>query len=253
MAAAGLGEDLLFEIFGHVLPTDVLEIVHPRQEHVNFSQPLTAARVNAAGRSWLLSRYTAGWPARPAVSHWHRRLTSLCPTAGAGRQHGADGGLAPWMYRQLNTTAFVAALEQPDRKLCQLIPMCVSWSSLAVHVATERLLPQHVMHAINGTVVALCRTEPDTWRRPDDGSLFCLLPPGHRRPDCLGFGLVRGFDPERRELYLLTGVAAAALAGVNTLVRGPHHLLDVFPTESGLRAWTPALTGNQGPLDQSKS
>ena len=56
---------------------------------------------------------------------------------------------------------------------------------------------------------------------------------------------MRGVDAGRRLLYLLTDLSAAELGSANTLIRGPHHLLAVFPADSGLRSWSPALTGDQ--------
>ena len=65
----------------------------------------------------------------------------------------------------------------------------VPWSSVAVDVTAERLLPEHMMHAINGTVVALCRSDPAGWMRHDDRTMFSLLArPPRARPHCLGFG-----------------------------------------------------------------
>ena len=66
----------------------------------------------------------------------------------------------------------------------------VPWSCLAVSVsAAERVMPQHLMHAINGTVVALCITDQAGWATPEDRTMFSLLPPQlPARPPCIGFG-----------------------------------------------------------------
>jgi polynucleotide 5'-hydroxyl-kinase GRC3/NOL9 len=67
--------------------------------------------------------------------------------------------------------------------------------------------PQDVIRVLNGSIVGLCR-------QSCSGTAIAQI------PDCLGLGLVRAIDSEKRLFYVLTPVHPNSLKMVNLLCRG---------------------------------
>ncbi|MEE6524271.1 hypothetical protein FKM82_023647 [Ascaphus truei] len=78
------------------------------------------------------------------------------------------------------------------------------------------------MYSVNASWIGLCRILDDI-RSQDDGPVILTQTPVC---DCLGFGIVRGINMEKKVYHILTPVSPESLRLVNCLLVGnisiPH-------------------------------
>ncbi len=112
---------------------------------------------------------------------------------------------------------------------CHVMPSCT------------QVDPAYYLYALNATIVGLCvsseriSTSPDDTQHDSDTPLACLpAPAGLRIPittptcACIGLGIIRSIDVERRLFYLLTPVAPALLERCDVMLKGPMELTATF-------------------------
>lgn len=110
-------------------------------------------------------------------------------------------GMHPPLARDILILSYVAQmLKPPVVDINEVVPYEVNISDLNLELIEETLPREQILSSMNGSLVALCKTDED----------ICL---------CLGFGIVRGIDTERDKLYMITPLSMDVLKGVNTLVK----------------------------------
>ncbi|CBN74160.1 conserved unknown protein [Ectocarpus siliculosus] len=113
-------------------------------------------------------------------------------------------------------------------------PRRVPFRAVQIRIMNGSVSPSLVLHAINGALVGLVAMARQPWEggrsgsvgggaeRPPGEGLVCLaetpLAP------CVGLGIVRSVDVEKRVLYVLTPEPPEVLRDVNVLVMGPLQL-----------------------------
>ncbi|CAN0385305.1 unnamed protein product, partial [Ectocarpus sp. 8 AP-2014] len=108
-------------------------------------------------------------------------------------------------------------------------PRRVPFRAVQIRIMNGSVSPSLVLHAINGALVGLVAMARQPWEGGRSGSvggggegLVCLaetpLAP------CVGLGIVRSVDVEKRVLYVLTPEPPEVLRDVNVLVMGPLQL-----------------------------
>lgn len=80
-------------------------------------------------------------------------------------------------HRSLTLIGYFSSLLQPMTgssvrfSLAAVTPYIVPWSSVAVHVCNKALSPNHILYALNGTVVGLAAVDSSKVRTPSQWSL----------------------------------------------------------------------------------
>ncbi|XP_076640892.1 polynucleotide 5'-hydroxyl-kinase NOL9 [Halictus rubicundus] len=103
--------------------------------------------------------------------------------------------------------------------LNEAMPYVTPFSSIIISIPRASAPPTHVLSVINGNVVALCGIDQqDPQSQPTD--LVSGLRVLDRLPlsSCYGFGIVRGVDTEREEVFINTPLPARVMQYVNCLV-----------------------------------
>lgn len=130
----------------------------------------------------------------------------------------------------------VLYLEQPGGggsgvmiPLWRRVPYMVSWSMVQVFISLEHSPPSEALVVLNASVVGLLtrkRSAPtQTHTQPEEqrpGALV-LLSTQPLAP-CLGMGVVRGLDPLRRLLFILSPLPLEIIQQVDTIVKGSLEL-----------------------------
>ena len=141
------------------------------------------------------------------------------------------------VYDQEHEVAALLAARRPRR---------VPWRAVQVRVMNGSVPPSHVPHAVNGALVGLVAVPGKPWEGGGaaaaagvaagaaSGSSSCgAAPPAGPGPACLaqtplspcvGLGIVRSVDTEKRVFYVLTPEPVEVLKGVNVLVVGSMQL-----------------------------
>ncbi|XP_038602400.1 polynucleotide 5'-hydroxyl-kinase NOL9 [Tachyglossus aculeatus] len=128
---------------------------------------------------------------------------------------------------------------KPVFPLHSLIPYQVPFNAVALQVIHTHVAPTHILYAFNASWVGLCRIL-DEVKRHNSGPILLTQTPVC---DCLGFGIVRGIDMEKRLYLILTPVPPEKLRLVNCLLVGNVVLPQcVFKNQPGIEGEIPYVT-----------
>ncbi|XP_067423163.1 polynucleotide 5'-hydroxyl-kinase NOL9 isoform X2 [Emydura macquarii macquarii] len=119
--------------------------------------------------------------------------------------------------------------------LHSLIPYQVSFNAVALSVIHTDVAPTHIMYSVNASWVGLCKIL-DEVRCQTDGPVLLTQTPVC---DCLGFGIIRGVDMERKLYHILTPVPPENLRLVNCLLLGNITIPDCIFTNQELKGRSP--------------
>ncbi|XP_033924055.1 polynucleotide 5'-hydroxyl-kinase NOL9 [Melopsittacus undulatus] len=138
------------------------------------------------------------------------------PRAGVAGEARVHSGI----LRDMSMLGYLGQLQAPDigsvLPLHSLVPYQVPFSAVALRVIHTDVAPTNIMYAVNASWVGLCRI-PEEIRCQTDGPVLLVQTPVC---DCLGFGIVRGVDMEKKLYYILTPVPPHSLRLVNCLLLG---------------------------------
>ncbi|XP_028922138.1 polynucleotide 5'-hydroxyl-kinase NOL9 [Ornithorhynchus anatinus] len=128
---------------------------------------------------------------------------------------------------------------KPIFPLHSLIPYQVPFNAVALQVIHTHVAPAHILYAVNASWVGLCRIL-DEVKRQSSGPILLTQTP---MCDCLGFGIVRGIDMEKKLYHILTPVPPEKLRLVNCLLIGNVVVpQSVFKNQPGIEGEIPYLT-----------
>lgn len=133
------------------------------------------------------------------------------------------------ILRDLAVLGYLGQLHPPVPKplypLQSLTPYQVPFNAVALRITHADVAPTHVLCAVNASWVGLCRILDDVRGHAHGPILLAQTP----ICDCLGFGICRGIDMEKRLYHILTPVPPEELRNVNCLLVGaisiPHCVL----------------------------
>ncbi|XP_019367080.1 PREDICTED: polynucleotide 5'-hydroxyl-kinase NOL9, partial [Gavialis gangeticus] len=123
--------------------------------------------------------------------------------------------------------------------LHSLVPYQVPFSAVALRVIHTDVAPKHIIYSVNASWVGLCRI-PDEVRCQTDGPVLLTQTPVC---DCLGFGIVRGVEMEKKLYHILTPVPPENLRVVNCLLLGNIAIPScVLLNQQGIKGEIPYVT-----------
>ncbi|XP_075461101.1 polynucleotide 5'-hydroxyl-kinase NOL9 isoform X3 [Ascaphus truei] len=183
--------------------------------------------------------YTDGLYFRPSTEHHLLGIEndfSGAGDAGHVRCHSS-------ILRDLAMLGYLSKLQQFDPEqifsLNSLIPYEVPFNAVVLRVTHSDVAPSHIMYSVNASWIGLCRILDDI-RSQDDGPVILTQTPVC---DCLGFGIVRGINMEKKVYHILTPVSPESLRLVNCLLVGnisiPH---TIFKNQPGIEGEIPYVT-----------
>ncbi|XP_069681346.1 polynucleotide 5'-hydroxyl-kinase NOL9 isoform X2 [Periplaneta americana] len=129
------------------------------------------------------------------------------------------GMSAPHLREAMILSYLSQMLRPPNFSLIDLVPYTTLFSKVILCVCHAKVPYSQILSAMNGNLVALCSYDGKDVLLPDDPELPLVL--GHQPVcPCLGFGIVRGIDMEKKHLCLLTPLEESLLSQVNCLMLG---------------------------------
>ncbi|XP_072587244.1 polynucleotide 5'-hydroxyl-kinase NOL9 isoform X2 [Vulpes vulpes] len=147
------------------------------------------------------------------------------------------------VLRDLAVLGYLGQLQPPvPRPLCPLhglTPYQVPFNAVALRIIHADVAPTHILYAVNASWVGLCKILDDV-RGYANGPILLAQTP---ICDCLGFGICRGIDMEKRLYHILTPVPPEELRNVNCLLVGAISIPQcVFKSQRGLEGTIPYIT-----------
>uniref|UniRef100_A0A8D2AP70 Polynucleotide 5'-hydroxyl-kinase NOL9 n=1 Tax=Sciurus vulgaris TaxID=55149 RepID=A0A8D2AP70_SCIVU len=147
------------------------------------------------------------------------------------------------IFRELAVLGYLGQLLPPVPKslspLHGLTPYQVPFNAVALRIAHADVAPTHVLYAVNASWVGLCKILDDV-RGYTKGPILLAQTP---ICDCLGFGICRGIDMEKRLYHILTPVPPEELRTVNCLLVGAISIPQcIFKSQRGPEGTIPYVT-----------
>ncbi|XP_008150076.3 polynucleotide 5'-hydroxyl-kinase NOL9 [Eptesicus fuscus] len=147
------------------------------------------------------------------------------------------------VLRDLALLGYLGQLHPPPPKplhpLHSLTPYQVPFSAVALRVIHSDVAPTHVLYAVNASWVGLCKILDDVGGYTEGPVLLTQTP----ICDCLGFGICRGIDMEKRLYHILTPVPPEELRNVNCLLVGAISIPQcVLKSQHGFEGTIPYVT-----------
>ncbi|XP_051642535.1 polynucleotide 5'-hydroxyl-kinase NOL9 isoform X1 [Manacus candei] len=163
------------------------------------------------------------------------------PRAGVAGEARVHSGI----LRDMSILGYLGHLQYPDigavLPLHSLVPYQVPFSAVALRVIHTDVAPTNIMYAVNASWVGLCCI-PDEVRCQTDGPVLLTQTPVC---DCLGFGIVRGVDMEKKLYHILTPVPPENLRLVNCLLLGNIAIPNcVLVGQQGIEGEIPYVTSD---------
>uniref|UniRef100_A0A8C5KU06 Polynucleotide 5'-hydroxyl-kinase NOL9 n=1 Tax=Jaculus jaculus TaxID=51337 RepID=A0A8C5KU06_JACJA len=147
------------------------------------------------------------------------------------------------IFRDLAVLGYLSQLMPPLPKplspLHGLTPYQVPFSAVALRIIHSDVAPTHIMYAVNASWVGLCKIVDDM-RGYTKGPILLAQNP---ICDCLGFGICRGIDMEKRLYHILTPLPPEELRTVNCLLIGTVSIPQcILTNQHGLKGAIPYIT-----------
>ncbi|XP_007940839.1 polynucleotide 5'-hydroxyl-kinase NOL9 [Orycteropus afer afer] len=147
------------------------------------------------------------------------------------------------VLRELAVLGYLGKLQPLDPKsvspLHGLTPYQVPFNAVALRIMHADVAPTHIMYAVNASWVGLCKIQ-DNVRGYVNGPILLAQTP---LCDCVGFGICRGIDMEKRLYHILTPVPPEVLRDVNCLLIGAVSIPQcIFKSQHGLEGTIPYVT-----------
>ncbi|XP_006885979.1 PREDICTED: polynucleotide 5'-hydroxyl-kinase NOL9 [Elephantulus edwardii] len=147
------------------------------------------------------------------------------------------------VLRELAILGYLGKLQPPDPKsispLHGLTPYQVPFNAVALRITHSDVAPTHIMYAVNASWVGLCKIQDEVKGYVKGPVLLAQTP----LCDCVGFGICRGIDMEKRLYHILTPVPPEELRDVNCLLVGAVSIPQcVFKNQRGVEGTIPYVT-----------
>lgn len=214
----GLGLDLMVDTLQLIKPDFVIQL-DCRNQSMNF--PALTPDFITDQQGWIAKSQSFGGESIEVPDKYNHKLIMIESPVAQQEQYSIK--LKALDHRNLSILGYLSQCIEPGMTLTSVPPYVVSWNTIGVHVIHEVVQRSQVMYALNGSIVALCNADLSQAHRDDDNSPWWFK----QSPDnarCIGFGLVRGIDPENRNIYIITPVSPVQLKQVNTLIRGSTNI-----------------------------
>ncbi|NXY05057.1 NOL9 kinase, partial [Pteruthius melanotis] len=149
------------------------------------------------------------------------------------------------ILRDMSILGYLGHLQSPDigavLPLHSLVPYQVPFNAVALRVIHTDVAPSNIMYAVNASWVGLSCI-PEEVRCQTDGPVLLTQTPVC---DCLGFGIVRGVDMEKKLYHILTPVPPEKLRLVNCLLLGNIAIPNcVLVGQQGIEGEIPYVTSD---------
>ncbi|XP_076237496.1 polynucleotide 5'-hydroxyl-kinase NOL9 [Calliopsis andreniformis] len=222
----GIGWDIAVFTIKLIRPSLVVQIMSQKSKN-NYAQYLNKEVVNQQELPW------ASWSM--SIVDWNRPCDhELCIVNSHAERKSAPvnetWNMEPYQQRELVTTSYFSEVvaNPANSKSCydsisfninEIVPYVLSFSSLIISIPRVSVPPSHVLNVMNGNIVALCGIDVEQVES-EETEITSGLRVVNRLPlcPCYGFGIVRGIDTERGEIFINTPLPLYMIQYVNCLV-----------------------------------
>ncbi|XP_071863431.1 polynucleotide 5'-hydroxyl-kinase NOL9 isoform X2 [Bombus fervidus] len=222
----GIGWDIILFTIKLIRPSFVVQIMSEKPKN-NYMKPLNKEVINLQQLSW------SNWSTN--VIDWSQPCDhELLLIHSNAERKGAPGydnwNMEPYQKRELVMISYLSEIVQNSwnsaerydplsLSINQAIPYVTSFESLYISIPRASVPPSHALNVVNGNIVALCGIDMNNNEQQEGESMAGprIL---NRSPlcACYGFGIIRGVDMERRQIFINTPLPVSIMRYVNCLM-----------------------------------
>ncbi|XP_043605455.1 polynucleotide 5'-hydroxyl-kinase NOL9 isoform X2 [Bombus pyrosoma] len=222
----GIGWNIILFTIKLIRPSFVVQIMSEKSKN-NYIEFLSKEVINRQQLSW------SSWSAN--VIDWSQPCDhELFVIHSNAERKGAPGydnwNMEPYQKRELVMISYLSEIVQDSwnsasrydplsLSINKAVPYVTSFASLYISIPRASVPPSHALNVVNGNIVALCGIDMNNNERQEGESTAGprIL---NRSPlcACYGFGIIRGVDMERREIFINTPLPVSIMRCVNCLV-----------------------------------
>lgn len=222
----GIGWDIILFTIKLIRPSFVVQIMSEKPKN-NYIEHLSKEVINRQQLSW------SSWSAN--VIDWSQPCDhELFVIHSNAERKGAPGydnwNMEPYQKRELVMISYLSEIVKDSwnsasrydplsLSINEAVPYVTSFASLYISIPRASVPPSHALNVVNGNIVALCGIDMNNneWQEGESTAGPRIL---NRSPlcACYGFGIIRGVDMERREIFINTPLPVSIMRYVNCLM-----------------------------------
>lgn len=217
-----LGWDIAMFTIKLIRPTIILQIMSSRKK--NYQNYLSAEVVNKQKCSWMCCDET--------FIDWYKPCEhDLCILQSQAEMRKDEWNMEPYQQRELVMISYLSGIvrnnddslqytTEQSFDITKVAPYAAPFSSLCI--IPQRLFgipASRTLTVINGNIVALCGIDlaEQSSQESDNTSGLRVLTQRSPLCTCYGFGIIRGIDTERREVFINTPLPISIMQHINCL------------------------------------
>ncbi|XP_066588912.1 polynucleotide 5'-hydroxyl-kinase NOL9 [Prorops nasuta] len=221
----GIGWDIVIFVIKLFQPSLVVQIISQKKKN-NFDEFLTKEVINVQTRE--------GHKLCQADINWSKPCNYEFQTIESYAEYHVENAtemwnMEPYQKRELMMVAYLSKIVKNNKNILgekffsnsinAVVPYVIPFSSLYICLSRSLVPISRVFSVLNGNIVALCGVDENTLppiKDSDSRNPVILI----RQPlgTCYGFGIVRGVDMEKAELYIITALSKSVMQSVNCLM-----------------------------------
>ncbi|XP_043279847.1 polynucleotide 5'-hydroxyl-kinase NOL9 [Venturia canescens] len=221
----GIGADLINYILKILLPTDVIQILSKRSKN-NFNDTLSRQVIDRQSLGWLTWTKDINRD-RPTKHRLHVIYSEAETSTGPAESWNLEAHQQRELVMISYLSQIIKANESATSQLRSLVtsinavtPYVVPFDALCVSIAGVYV--SQILSIMNGNIVALCGVNMESLVPKNlEDNLEGSYPRVLIRPPlstCYGFGILRGVDMEKEQLFINTPLPASLMKHVNCLM-----------------------------------
>ncbi|CAL7937251.1 unnamed protein product [Xylocopa violacea] len=223
----GIGWDIILFTIKLIRPSFVVQIMSgkPKNNYIGYLSKQVVNRQEVPWTAWSTNIIDWSEPCDHELvvvrSHAERK-------GGPGYE---NWNMQPYQQRELVMVSYLSQIAQISTSsastryntlplsIDEAVPYVTTFESLCISISRPSVPPSHVLNVVNGNIVALCGIDLDNNESSNSASTTSGPRVLNRLPlcACYGFGIVRGVDMERKEIFINTPLPAAMMRYVNCL------------------------------------
>lgn len=220
----GVGWDIIMFTIKLIRPSFVVQIMSekPKNNYIGYLSKQVVNRQELSWTTWSTNVVAWNQPCDHELfvvrSHAERK-------PGPGYE---TWNMEPYQQRELVMISYLSEIVQTSSNsttrydplslsINEVVPYVTSFASLFIAIPRPSTSASHVLNIVNGNIVALCGIDMNNNEWQEAGSGPRVL---NRSPlcACYGFGIVRGVDMERKEIFINTPLPVTVMRYVNCLM-----------------------------------
>lgn len=220
----GVGWDIIMFTIKLIRPSFVVQIMSekPKNNYIGYLSKQVVNRQELSWTTWSTNVVAWNQPCDHELfvvrSHAERK-------AGPGYE---TWNMEPYQQRELVMISYLSEIVQNSSNsttrydplslsINEAVPYVTSFASLFIAIPRPSTSASHVLNIVNGNIVALCGFDMNNNEWQEAGSGPRVLN-GSPLCACYGFGIVRGVDMERKEIFINTPLPVSVMRYVNCLM-----------------------------------